>query len=182
MNKQTQFHEKNRRFVVSKFVKLSDELIDYSYINWLFYCISGPPVSMTWLGHRRLTIANRNSAEVTVILLPTNYEQDFNMDNVKIAAACRKAFMSKGVEDLMLNTVCLKYLLSNLASLIQLQKVNEIPEDRSLLASPFMKSLVALSEVFSLDKVFETSEVLAHDSKTGKTTYVRLCRHHFKFV
>ena len=125
---------------------------------------------MTWLGHRRLTIANRNSAEVTVILLPTNYEQDFNMDNVKIAAACRKAFMSKGVEDLMLNTVCLKYLLSNLASLIQLQKVNEIPEDRSLLASPFMKSLVALSEVFSLDKVFETSEVLAHDSKTGKTT------------
>ena len=107
---------------------------------------------MTWLGHRRLTIANRNSAEVTVILLLTNYEQDFNMDNVKVAAACRKAFMSKGVEDLMLNTICLKYLLSNLASLIQLQKINEIPDDRSLLASPFMKSLVALSEVFSLGK------------------------------
>ena len=116
------------------------------------FLFSGPPVSMTWLGHRRLTIANRNSAEVTVILLLTNYEQDFNMDNVKVAAACRKAFMSKGVEDLMLNTICLKYLLSNLASLIQLQKINEIPDDRSLLASPFMKSLVALSEVFSLGK------------------------------
>ena len=51
---------------------------------------------MTWLGHRRLTIANRNSAEVTVILLLTNYDQDFNMDNVKVAAACRKAFMCKG--------------------------------------------------------------------------------------
>ena len=123
---------------------------------------------MTWLGHRRLTIANRNSAEVTVILLLTNYDQDFNMDNVKVAAACRKAFMRKGVEELMLNTVCLKYLLSNLASLIQLQKNNEILEDRSLLASPFMKSLVALSEVFSLDKVFETSEILSVDTKSGK--------------
>ena len=28
MNKQTQFHDKNRRFIVSKFVNLSDELIN----------------------------------------------------------------------------------------------------------------------------------------------------------
>ena len=72
------------------------------------------------------------------------------------------------MEELMLNTICLKYLLSNFASLIQLQKINEVLEDRSLLTSPFMKSLVALSEVFSLDKVFETSEILSVDTKTGK--------------
>ena len=79
----------------------------------------GPPVSMTWLGHRRLTIANKSSSEVTVILMPTNYDQEFNMDNVKVAAACRQAFMGKA-EDLMSNTVCLKYLLSHFASLTQL--------------------------------------------------------------
>ena len=34
MNIQTQFHEKNRRFVVSKFVKLFDELIKQQQKNW----------------------------------------------------------------------------------------------------------------------------------------------------
>ena len=55
---------------------------------------------------------------------------------------------------ILLSRLTTQYLLSNFASLIQLQKINEVLEDRSLLASPFMKSLVALSEVFSLDKVF----------------------------
>ena len=127
----------------------------------------GPPVSMTWLGHRRLTIGNGLSNEITVLLMPTNYDQEFNMDNVKVAAACRKALMEKSI-DLFSKTVCLKYLLSHLASLIQLQKINEASEDRSLLASPFMRSLVSLSEVFSLDTVFETSEVLSVDMKSGK--------------
>ena len=44
----------------------------------------GPPVSMTWLGHRRLTIANKNSAEVTVVLMPTNYDQEFNLSLIHI--------------------------------------------------------------------------------------------------
>lgn len=127
----------------------------------------GPPVDLKWLGHRRLTICNKNSNFVTVILMPTNYDQEFNMDNVKVAAACRQAFMGKA-EDLMENTVCLKYLLSHMASLIQLQKVNELPENRSLLASPFFKSLVSFCEVFSLDRVFASSEILSVDMASGK--------------
>ena len=95
---------------------------------------------MKWLGHRRLTIANEKSTEVTVILMPTNYDQEFNMDNVKVAAACRKAFMGRA-EELLTETICLKYLLSHFASLTQLQKIAESPEDRSLLASPFMKAI-----------------------------------------
>ena len=122
--------------------------------------LDGPPIDMAWLGHRRLTVVNEFAHEVTVILMPTNYDQDFNMDNVKIAAACRRAFLGK---NLLEKTVCLKYFLSHLASLIQLQKVNEASEERSLLASPFMKSLVSLCEVFHLDQVFKTSEILSVD-------------------
>ena len=67
----------------------------------------GPAKTLTWLGHRRLTIANQHSKDLTVILMPTNYDQEFNMDNVKIAATCRKASMGKA-EDLMSKTVCLR--------------------------------------------------------------------------
>ena len=127
----------------------------------------GPPVCLRWLGHRRLTIANEKSTEVTVILMPTNYDQEFNMDNVKVAAACRKAFMGRS-EDLMRHTVGLKYLLSHWASLAQLQKINELPEERSLLASPFMKALVTMSQLFDLHHVFKTSEVLNVDLRTNR--------------
>ena len=127
----------------------------------------GPPVCLRWLGHRRLTIANEKSTEVTVILMPTNYDQEFNMDNVKVAAACRRAFMGRA-EDLMRHTVGLKYLLSHWASLAQLQKINELPEERSLLASPFMKALVTMSQLFDLHHVFKTSEVLNVDLRTNR--------------
>ena len=61
-----------------------------------------------------------------------------------------------------------RYLLSHLATLIQLQKVNELPEERSLLHSPFMMSLVSLCEIFQLEQVFQSSEVFHIDPKSAQ--------------
>jgi E3 ubiquitin-protein ligase HERC1 len=133
----------------------------------VFKAHEGPAIALAWLGHRRLTIANKNSADITVILMPTNYDQEFNMDNVKVAAACRLAFMGKA-EELMTNTVCLKYLLCHMATLFQLQRDNEVSDERSLLASPFMMSLVAFAEVMSLDVPLRRSEVLSVNLKTSR--------------
>ena len=55
-----------------------------------------------------------------------------------------------------------------MATLIQLQKLNELPEDRSLLHSPFIKSLVSLCEIFQIEQVFQSSEVLSVDHKSGQ--------------
>ena len=122
---------------------------------------------MTWFGHRRLAIANSYSKFLTVVLIPPNYDTEYNMDNVKIAAMCRKASMGKA-ENLMNKTVCLRYLLSHLATLIQLQKANELPEERSLLHSPFMMSLVSLCDIFQLEQVFQSSEVFHIDPKSAQ--------------
>ena len=70
----------------------------------------GPARTLTWFGHRRLAIANSYSKFLTVVLIPTNYDTEYNMDNVKIAAMCRKASMGKA-ENLMNKTVCLRYVL-----------------------------------------------------------------------
>ena len=55
-----------------------------------------------------------------------------------------------------------------MATLIQLQKLSELPEDRSLLHSPFIKSLVSLCEIFQIEQVFQSSEVLSVDHKSGQ--------------
>ena len=75
-----------------------------------------------------------------------------------------------------------RYLLSHFATLIQLQKLNELPEDRSLLHSPFMKSLVAASEIFQLENVFKSSEVLSVNHKSGQMIDIPAPRHVWQWM
>ena len=123
-----------------------------------------PVTSLAWMGRRRLVIANEKTSDLTVVLMPTNYDDAFNLDNIKASAKMRTSLMGKA-DKVLTKTKILKHFLGHLASLIQIQRKMEEREskDQRLLSSSFMRGLVEMADVFGLNLAFKTSEVLSMD-------------------